>query len=211
VRTSDEVGLDRVVVDARGTSCDVDWRGEHLMLRTPLAGRHQADNLAFSLVTLDAAGPRYAVTATEASRHLGDVSVSGRFQQHGRFIFDVAHNPAGVEVFVQTVRAVDPTRPITALLCVLGDKDWRSMMRRLSEVASRFVLTMAPTAPTSRAWNLDEAAAFARTLGVDVEMCPDFEAALRRAEAGAETVLVTGSFHTVGDALALLQVSPIAR
>jgi folylpolyglutamate synthase/dihydropteroate synthase len=32
----------------------------------------------------------------------------------------------------------------------------------------------------------------------------DFAAALAAARAGAETVLVTGSFHTVGDALARL-------
>jgi len=94
---------------------------------------------------------------------------------------------------------------------VLGDKDWREMMRALSGVASRFVLTMAPTAPASRAWNLDEAAAFARTLGGEVEIVHDFTAALNRAESGAETVIVTGSFHTVGDALALLHVSPIAQ
>ncbi len=211
VRTSDEVGVDRVEVDARGTSCDVDWRGERMRLRTPLAGRHQADNLAFSLVTLDASGALYAVSAAEASRHLAEVYVPGRFQQHGRFIFDVAHNPAGAEVFAQTIRAVSPPKPITALLCVLGDKDWRAMMRVLSGVASRLVLTTAPTAPASRAWNLDEASAFARTLGVDVDVCADFSAAMQRAEGGAETVLVTGSFHTVGDALALLHVSPMAQ
>ncbi len=85
------------------------------------------------------------------------------------------------------------------------------MMRDLSPVASRFVLTMAPTAPASRAWDLDEVAAYARTLGVEVEAVGDFAAALGRAESGAGTVLVTGSFHTVGDAMALLQVSPMAR
>ena len=198
-------------MDANGTSCDVEWRDERVALRTPLAGRHQAYNLAFSLVALDAAGPRYAVSAAEASRHLASVHMLGRFQRRGRFIFDVAHNPAGVEVLVQTMHTVTPPRPITALLCVLGDKDWRSMMQALREVVSRFVLTMAPTAPASRMWNLDEAAAFARSLGVNVEVIPEFAVALHRAEMDAETVLVTGSFHTVGDALALLQVSPIAR
>jgi dihydrofolate synthase/folylpolyglutamate synthase len=211
VRTADEVGVDRVIVDAGGTVCDVDWRGERMTLHTPLAGRHQADNLAFALVALDAAGSDYAVSAAEASRHLADVQVPGRFQQHGRFIFDVAHNPAGIEVLVRTLAAVSPPQPITTLVCVLGDKDWREMLRLLSGVASRFVLTMAPTAPASRAWNLDEATAFARTIGTDVEAVADFAAALDRAESGRGTVLITGSFHTVGDALALLHVSPMAR
>ena len=41
----------------------------------------------------------------------------------------------------------------------------------------------------------------------DVE--PSFDDALRLAD-NAKTVVVTGSFHTVGDAMARLQVSPFA-
>jgi dihydrofolate synthase/folylpolyglutamate synthase len=192
VRTTEEIALDRIVVDADGTSCDVTWRDERATLRTPLAGRHQTDNLAFSLLAL-----------ADAACHLGDVHIPGRFQQRGRFIFDVAHNPAGAEVLVQTMRAVSPPHPITALLCVLGDKDWRSMMRVLREVCDRFVLTMAPTAPASRAWNLDEAAAFARQLGAEVDAIADFPSAIDRARDQSGTIVVTGSFHTVGDAMSL--------
>jgi dihydrofolate synthase/folylpolyglutamate synthase len=203
VRTTEEVGVDHVLVDASGTTCDVDWRGERTMLHTPLAGNHQADNLAFALVTLDAAGSEYAFSASDASKHLGDVRVPGRFQQHGRFIFDVAHNPAGIEVLVRTIDAVSPPRPITALVCVLGDKDWRTMIRRLGEVTDRFVLTMAPTAPASRSWNLEEAARFARDLGVEVDAIADFPSAIECARAGTGTIVVTGSFHTVGDAMSI--------
>ena len=208
VRTTEEIDVDNIVVDTDGTSCEMTWRSERLTLRSPLAGRHQADNLAFSLLALDAAGPAYATSLTEAVRPLRDVYIPGRFQQRGRFIFDVAHNPAGAEVLTQTIRAVAPPRPITALLCVLGDKDWRSMMRVLRQVCDRFVLTMAPTAPASRAWNLDEAAAFARELGAQVEAIPDFALAIDRAQAQSGTVVVTGSFHTVGDAMALGELGP---
>ncbi len=83
------------------------------------------------------------------------------------------------------------------------------MIRRLGAVASHFVLTMAPTAPASRAWDLNEVLAFTRDNGLSAEVVADFRAALERV-AGAGTVLVTGSFHTVGDAMALLQVSPTA-
>jgi dihydrofolate synthase/folylpolyglutamate synthase len=84
------------------------------------------------------------------------------------------------------------------------------MIRVLSRVASRFILTMAPTAPASRAWDLTEVEAFTRQLGVAADVVPDFGTALDRAAHEASTVLVTGSFHTVGDAMALLQVSPLA-
>ena len=53
------------------------------------------------------------------------------------------------------------------------------------------------------------AAAYARELGVAFDVIPDFVAALDTSTVSAGTVLVTGSFHTVGDAMALLQVSPL--
>ena len=193
-----------------GTSCDIEWRGERATIRTPLAGRHQASNLAFSLVMLDAAGGPFATSLDEAQRHVDRVRIPGRFQHVGKYIFDVAHNPAGAEVLAQTVASIAPPTPISVVLCVLRDKDWREMIRVLSRVASRFVLTMAPTAPASRAWDLAEVAAFTRELGIAADVVPDFGAALDRGADGASTVLVTGSFHTVGDAMALLQVSPLA-
>jgi len=74
----------------------------------------------------------------------------------------------------------------------------------------RFVLTMAPTAPASRAWDLGEVTEFVRSLGADVDAISDFDAALEHARSIGATVLVTGSFHTVGDAMSRLQVSPLS-
>jgi dihydrofolate synthase/folylpolyglutamate synthase len=207
---SDEIAVNNVRVDDAGSVSDFEWRGHRTTLRTPLTGRHQISNLAFALVMLDAAGPLYAVDAEEAAAQLHRVRIPGRFQHTGRWIFDVAHNAAGAEVLAQTMAAVAPPMPITVVLCVLRDKDWRSMIRVLSRMASRFILTMAPTAPASRTWDLAEAESFARGLGLTVERVEDFGQALDRAQSNAATVLVTGSFHTVGDAMSLLQVSPLA-
>ena len=43
--------------------------------------------------------------------------------------------------------------------------------------------------------------------GIPGEVEPSFDAALGKAQ-DAETIVVAGSFHTVGDAMARLQVSP---
>jgi dihydrofolate synthase / folylpolyglutamate synthase len=211
VRTvDDEMCLDRLSVDDGGTTCRLEWKGSWTTLHTPLLGLHQARNLALSLLMLDAAGPQYAIDPQRAEAHLGRINIPGRFQRVGPYIFDVAHNPAGAEVLAETIAAISPPTPIVVVLCVLRDKDWNAMIRVLSGVASRFVLTMAPTAPASRAWNLDEAEQFARGLGLTTERIDDFALALERARASAPTVLVTGSFHTVGDAMSLLQLSPLA-
>jgi dihydrofolate synthase/folylpolyglutamate synthase len=206
---SREIHVSHTVVEDAGTTCDVEWKGERMTLHTPLVGDHQAANLAFALVMLDAAGPPFAMSLAEASQHLDRVHIPGRFQHVGQFIFDVAHNAAGAAVLAQTLTAVSPPRPITALVCVLRDKDWREMIRVLSRVVTRFVLTMAPTAPASRAWDLAEVTEFTRALGVGVDAVADFDAALDTARASGATVLVTGSFHTVGDAMSRLQVSPL--
>jgi dihydrofolate synthase/folylpolyglutamate synthase len=208
---SDEIRFEGIDVSDAGTTCRIVWNGKSAVLTTPLAGMHQASNLAFSLVMLDAAGPPFRVVLDEAADNLRRVRIPGRFQHVGRFVFDVAHNPAGSEVLVETLLAVNPPRPVTALLCVLGDKDWREMIRVLSRVVSRFVLTMAPTAPVSRAWNLADAAAFGRDLGVELEVVADFDEALAIVRRAEGTIVVTGSFHTVGDAMERLEVSPLAQ
>jgi len=203
----DEIRLDHIDVGLSGTTCDLEWKGQQLRLTTPLTGRHQAANLAFAMTMLDAAGPPFAPAAAAWASALGNVRIPGRFQRAGKFILDVAHNSAGVEVLVQTLRAVAPPEPIIVLLCVLRDKDWRDMIRILSTVASRFVLTMAPSAPASRAWDLGEAASFARETGREVDVVADFHDAIDRAATGAGSVLITGSFHTVGDAMSILPLA----
>ena len=112
-------------------------------------------------------------------------------------------------MFAATIRAVLPPRPVAVVLCVLADKDWRGVMRALSGVVDIFVLTDAPTAPSSRAWDRDLATDYARDCGWPVISLGDFDRALEHATTAAKTVLVTGSFHTVGDAMARLNVDPV--
>jgi dihydrofolate synthase/folylpolyglutamate synthase len=85
------------------------------------------------------------------------------------------------------------------------------MMRNLSRHVSHFVLTIAPSAPPSRVWNLDDVESFASAENISAEAEPDFDKALTRAAALGQATLITGSFHTVGDAMARLQASPLSR
>lgn len=199
-----------VSVSEGGTDFTVTVGGETARLHTPLAGAHQASNTVLALLMLQAAGGAWRVGLPEAARALGAVRLPGRFHREGRFIFDVAHNPDGAAVLAATVRAVGEPRPIAALLTVLADKDWRGVMAALAPVVDVFVLTNAPTAPRSRAWHVEDAAAFARERSWEALLEPDFDRAIEAAARVASTVLVTGSFHTVGDAMARLQVDPLA-
>ena len=198
-----------VVVDATGTTFTVAMRAARRSLRTPLAGRHQADNVAFALTLLDSVGAPYACTLDDAARFLSAVYVPGRFQRSGRYILDVAHNPEGASVLAATLGVVRPLAPIVALFAVLADKDWKRMMRELAPYVGRFVLTVAPTAPAGRVWDVDAAKQFADADGIAADVVRDFDAAFAHATSIGATTLVTGSFHTVGDAMARLQLSPL--
>ena len=199
-----------VTVTGKGTEFDITLGGESRRLRTPLAGAHQASNTTLALMMLRVAGAPWSVTLSQAASALPGVRLPGRFHREGRFIFDVAHNPDGAAVLAATLRAVSEPKPVAALLTVLTDKDWRGVMGSLASVVDVFVLTSAPTAPASRAWNVSEAMEYARSRGWSAVLEPDFDRAIHTASSLAATVLVTGSFHTVGDAMARLQVDPLA-
>jgi dihydrofolate synthase / folylpolyglutamate synthase len=97
---------------------------------------------------------------------------------------------------------------VVAVLSVVSDKDWKGIMEALAPVVSRFILTNAPTAPPSRTWNIPDPLHFATERGWEAEVIRDFDRALVRGSSEGATVLITGSFHTVGDAMARLEVSP---
>jgi dihydrofolate synthase / folylpolyglutamate synthase len=202
--------LEQISTRGDGTHFTIETRGERAEVRTSLVGRHQAANFAFTLALLDAAGPPFRTTLSDAATAAGNVGLPGRFQRVGRWIFDVAHNADGARTLAATLAAVHGSAGLTVLVCVLADKDWRAMLESLSQIARRFILTNAPTAPANRRWPLEEVATFAETLGPGCLTEPDFDRALALAETSDSTILVTGSFHTVGDAMARLQVSPLS-
>jgi dihydrofolate synthase / folylpolyglutamate synthase len=207
---AEEMHISDVQVGATGTSFTLEAHGDRMKVTTPLLGHHQAANFAFTLALLESAGPPFATSLRDASAAAPSIRLPGRFQRVGDWIFDVAHNADGARTLATTLSELRDEGPLTILICVLGDKDWRAMLQVLRPIAARFILTDAPTAPASRRWPLAEAASFASSLGVDVVAEPDFDTALARAAEFGATTLVTGSFHTVGDAMARLQVSPLS-
>lgn len=199
-----------VHVSASGTSFTHEFDSVSEQLQTSLKGTFQADNSAVALAMLRGAGGRWA-EAARAGEQLKRVHIAGRFHRVGRFIFDVAHNPDGAATVAANIRELGIGRPLVAVVSVLKDKDWRGILGALSGVVDEFVLTNAPTAPESRAWNLEETFAWAKDHQLNARMERDFDAVLSEVGKSEGSVLITGSFHTVGDAMERLQVNPLAR
>jgi dihydrofolate synthase/folylpolyglutamate synthase len=174
--------------------------------RLGLVGRHQHANAWVALAALNALPPPFGPppVADAWPESFSRTFVPGRFDVRGRWIFDVAHNPDGARVLAETLRDCDPPRPRRALVGVLGDKDYLGMIACLADEVDGFVFTMPDTAPQRRRWDLGRLERELGRLTVAHQFEPDFERALARVQEQAETVVVTGSFHTVGDALARL-------
>ncbi|HEY0529819.1 MAG TPA: folylpolyglutamate synthase/dihydrofolate synthase family protein [Gemmatimonadaceae bacterium] len=207
---SEEYPVSDIAISRGGTSFVFPFMGTSVKVVTPLIGAFQAHNTSVAIATLAAARPDLLPSSKSWERALKNLFLPGRFQRHALFIFDVAHNPAGARVLADNLRAVNVPRPLTALVAVLSDKDWRGVISELSTVVDRFVFTNAPSAPSARLWDANAAAEFARSLNVDARAVVDIDDALDDVQRGASCVLVTGSFHTVGDVMSRLQVSPFA-
>jgi len=104
--------------------------------------------------------------------------------------------------------AIRPPRPLHALVSILGDKEWPEMLVELDRVIDRGVLTVAPTT-AGRGWSTEWLHRWLRDPTrppprASWTLVPDFRAALAQVQEHAATVLVTGSFHTVGDVMVAL-------
>lgn len=190
-----------------------------LRLHTPLVGPHQALNAALAVCALELLPEGRRPDRSAVFEGTAGVRWPGRLQVEvidGRpWLFDAAHNPSGVDALLEALELLDPPRPLTAIVGILRDKDWESMLEPIGRFADRVVLTLPPTAPSTRRWDPKRAAAYLRTReGVRAEALVevDFGRALHQAservpESGG-AVLVTGSIHTVGDALVMLGRAP---
>lgn len=211
-----EVDADRAISDVRvdldGTRFRLDseaWGSRDV--RIPLIGAHQARNaaLAAELLAVLPEDVRPSWEAVEAG--FGAARWPGRMQvvrQRGAtWIFDVAHNPAGVAALTAALDSVDLPRPVVLIASILADKEWDEMLPPLLARADAAVLTVAESAPEARRWDPEHVARSLATT-IPVRVIPSLPDALMRAETLAPygTLLVTGSVHTVGDALAALEI-----
>jgi dihydrofolate synthase/folylpolyglutamate synthase len=185
-----------------------------LDLRTPLVGRHQAVNAALAVEVLDQMSAPRRPDARAVVEGIARVSYHGRDQvsvvDGGTWLFDVAHNTAGIRSLVDTIDRLDLPRPLVALVGVLGDKDWQTMLPPLFSRVDLAILTQPPSAPEERRWDPGAAADSVGSL-TPTRVEEDFVRALRiaRQRAGEGTVVVTGSVHTVGSAMNLLGLEPL--
>jgi dihydrofolate synthase/folylpolyglutamate synthase len=200
-----------VIISQRAEECDAPlklvndpWTKTKAVLR----GEHQKMNAAVAIAALRAAG---ITTSDDAiARGLESVEWPARFQiWDERIVIDGAHNPAGARILAQTWREQFGNERATILLAILRDKNAAEIVDALRPIASKFLL---PRIRSERALPPhDLASIFSfKTPSLPHSITPSLADALNAARTTKERILITGSLHFAGEALAHLRGEPDA-
>jgi dihydrofolate synthase/folylpolyglutamate synthase len=177
-------------------------------VRLALAGGHQRDNAIVAVAVLEALrGRGFAVGEPAVREALERVRWPARLEHVRRedteILLDAAHNPAGARALAAYLRESGWTGA-TLVFGAMADKDARGMLVALADVTARIICT---TAPTPRAEPAPALAAIARSVdgAGPVEVVDDPTAALARACAVSQRVVVAGSMFLVGPLRGILR------
>ena len=178
--------------------------------KTPiaLAGSHQRQNAALAVAVIRAG--KIKIDDAAIARGLATLDWPARFQRWDeRTIIDGAHNPAAARVLAETWREIFGNQPATLILAILSDKDLRGICESLAPISDYVFL---PKIRSERAAPPDELAKVLSTITplLPYSVTPSIDEALAKAQMRPAPILITGSLHFAGEALAYLQGQPAA-
>ena len=194
--------------------------GRQIRVETPLLGRHQLRNVALAITAAEELSRQgFPITAESIERGIRETCWPGRFQvipatqSAPEYVFDVAHNPAGVWALRSTLSARYGDRPFTLIFGAMRDKAIAEMAEILFPLAERVIATHAENPRSATPAEIRQAAA---RVSLEIEEAPDVATALRQATRQASPsapgglVVVTGSIYIVGEAMQALAVPSAA-
>lgn len=189
------------------------WQGRDLALRElaipALYGAFQIGNAAAVLAAIEALGHGELLERDELGRALGGLALRGRLQRidgRRRWLLDVAHNPGAARVLAAALEDLADGGRLVAVFGVLADKDLDGILEALCGVVDDWIAVPAESPRALAQTAL--AARVANRCNKPCRIVGAIDEGLRLAAelaAPDDRILVTGSFYTVGPALARLE------
>jgi dihydrofolate synthase/folylpolyglutamate synthase len=199
------------VIRARAAGCEAPLQfvtASYDQTAIGLAGSHQKHNAALAIAALRAA--KIDIDESAIARGLATVEWPARFQRWDeRTIIDGAHNPGAARVLAETWQETFGDQKATLILAVLSDKDLSAICEALSSISDYIFL---PKIRSERAASPQELANVLSTItpSLPYSITPSIAEALAFARAKSNPILITGSLHFAGEALAHLCGEPAA-
>lgn len=181
------------------------WRGRLVELTglglPALRGPMQLQNAAGALAILEALGLRELLAPEIVSRALSNVRLLGRMQvveKERRWLFDVAHNPDAAAALAASLRQHEAPAAV-AIVGILDDKNVEGIVGPLAALVDRWVAVTAASPRAIEAAELSRRVANETGKACLIADSAEQAIATAREMAGSDgSVLVTGSFYTVG-------------
>jgi dihydrofolate synthase/folylpolyglutamate synthase len=199
------------VIRIRAVECEAPLQFVHdPYQKTPvgLSGEYQKQNAALAIAALCAA--RIDIDDSSIESGLASIDWPARFQHwDDRIVIDGAHNPAAARVLAQTWRETFGDQRASLILAILSDKDLHGICGTLAPITDYVFL---PKIRSDRAVSPDK---LAKVLSANNPSLPYSTAhsvadAFNKARAKPNRILLAGSLHFAGEALAHLQGQPAA-
>ena len=199
------------VIRARAAECEAPLQFvNESYQRSPvgLSGEYQKQNAALAIAALRAG--KIDIDDSSIARGLATVDWPARFQRwNDRIVIDGAHNPASAHVLAQTWRESFGDQHASLILAILSDKDLRGIYEALVPITDSVLL---PKIRSERAASPEDLARTVSTItpSLPYSVTDSIADALALARTKPNPILLTGSLHFAGEALAYLRGEPAA-
>jgi len=199
------------VIRARAVECEAPLQfvnDSYNRTTIALPGTRQKQNAALAIAALRAG--KIDMDDSVIARGLASVEWPARFQRWDeRTIIDGAHNPAAAHILAETWREILGDQRATLILAILNDKDLPEICKALAPITDYILL---PKIRSERASRPDELARIlcANAPSLPYSITASIGDAFASARAKPNPILLTGSLHFAGEALAYLRGEPAA-
>ena len=169
-----------------------------------LQGEHQQHNAALAIEAVNQLQPMLPIDKNQLSIGLEKANILARFQvktvNNKTIVLDVAHNEAAIKILAETLKAKKV--PTLAIFSALKDKNIKLMINAIESCIDEWLIVPLSVNRAIKIQDLVEKF----SLSSKITTCKDMESAIHQAlnTQQYQRVVIFGSFHTVADAMKIL-------